>query len=295
MSSVLSFGYAVVETEDLGAWKTFGEEVMGMQVAELSDDRMLLRMDSKSYRYDVRLGSSGGLRVVGLEVRNEEALVELTDRLEEAGYTTSRGSEGLLQERRVRGLASFRDPDDQMTIELYYGLLEAHEPFVSKAAYSFVAGDLGIGHVLQIVSDKELYRHLYMDLLGYRLSDEIQTSPGNFATFLHCNARHHSFAFAQGTGARPLGVGHLMVEVTELDMVGLTYDKGFAGLAKVVGTLGRHTNDKMLSMYIQSPSGFGIEYGVGGIMVDDATWIPRVYDEAHYWGHDKEIAQSQSA
>lgn len=292
MSSVLSFGYVVVETTDVEAWRLFGEDVMGMQAAEQDRERLLLRMDNKVYRYDIRRGDSEGVRVVGLEVRNEAALAELCARLDAAGYLTVRESEELAKERRVRGLASFRDPDDQMTIELYYGLLEAHDPFVSRLDYSFVAGEMGIGHVLQVVSDPALYRSLYMDILGYRLSDEIETSPGNYATFLHCNSRHHSFAFAGSDGTRPLGVGHLMVEVTELDMVGRTYDLGLAGLAPVIGTLGRHTNDKMLSMYLRSPSGFGIEYGVGGILVDDATWIPRVYNEAHYWGHDKELVHA---
>lgn len=292
MSSVLSFGYVIVETMDVEAWRLFGEGVMGMQAAEQHSERLLLRMDNKVFRYDIRRGESEGVRAVGLEVRNEEALLELCAKLDAAGYTTVREPSELIQERRVRGLASFRDPDDQMTIELYYGLLEAHEPFVSKVDYNFVAGELGIGHVLQVVSDADTYKTLYMDILGYRLSDEIETTPGSYATFLHCNGRHHSFAFSESDGSRPLGVGHLMVEVTELDMVGRTYDKGFSGMARVIGTLGRHTNDKMLSMYIQSPSGFGIEYGVGGIIVDDATWVPRVYSEAHYWGHDKEMVNA---
>lgn len=293
MSSVLSFGYLVVETREVEAWRVFGEDVMGMQAAEQTPERLLLRMDNKAYRYDIRRGETEGVKIVGLEVRDEAALLELCDKLDGAGYPTQRESPELAKERRVRGLASFRDPDDQMTIELYYGLLEAHEPFVSKVDYSFVAGELGIGHVLQVVSDAALYRSLYIDILGYRLSDEIETTPGNYATFLHCNGRHHSFAFAESDGIRPLGVGHIMVEVTELDMVGRTYDLGFAGQAEVIGTLGRHTNDKMLSMYLRSPSGFGIEYGVGGIIVDDATWIPRVYSEAHYWGHDKELVPAK--
>ena len=289
MASVVSFGYAVIDTTDLPAWRTFAENILGMQVAEESDERLLLRMDGKTYRYDVRASDRNGLRAVGLEVKNAAALTELCARLDDAGYTTTPATPELLEERRVRGLAAFADPDGTMSIELYHGLLEAHEPFYSVVGNEFVADDLGIGHVLQVVSDVDTYRHLYMDLLGYRLSDEIRTGPGRFATFLHCNGRHHSFAFSTADEIRPQGVGHLMVEVTDLDMVGRAYDKGLRGEAKIIGTLGKHTNDKMISMYVRTPSGFGIEYGVGGIVVDDATWIPRLYDEAHYWGHDKSI------
>lgn len=287
MASVESFGYAIIETTDLAAWRAFGENILGMQVAEQDSERLLLRMDEKAYRYDVRLGAGDGVRVLGLEVKDSAGLVEISKRLADAGYATTQSSPELVEERKVRGLASFEDPDGTVTVELYHGLLESNEPFVSKVGNSFIAGPLGIGHALQVVSDVEIYKRLYIDLLGYRLSDEIQTAPGKYATFLHCNGRHHSFAFAEASASRPTGIGHLMVEVTDLDMVGRALDLGNQGHARITGGLGKHTNDKMISMYVQSPSGFGIEYGVGGIIVDDSTWVPRHYDEAHYWGHEK--------
>lgn len=287
MASVESFGYAVIETTDLAAWRAFGENILGMQVAQEDSERLLLRMDDKTYRYDVRLGTGNGVRVLGLEVKDSAALLEISKRLADAGYATTQASPQLVEERRVRGLASFDDPDGTVSLELYHGLLESNDPFVSTVGNAFVAGNLGIGHALQVVSDVETYKRLYVDLLGYRLSDEIQTSPGKYATFLHCNGRHHSFAFAEADAARPTGIGHLMVEVTDLDMVGRALDKGLQGQARVTGSLGKHTNDKMISMYVETPSGFGIEYGVGGIIVDDSTWVPRLYDEPHYWGHEK--------
>ncbi len=50
-------------------------------------------------------------------------------------------------------------------------------------------------------------------------------------------------------------------------------------------TLGRHVNDRMVSFYLQSPSGFGIEYGWDAIEVDDTTWSVRKYDRGSIWGH----------
>ena len=50
-------------------------------------------------------------------------------------------------------------------------------------------------------------------------------------------------------------------------------------------TLGRHTNDRMTSFYVRTPSGFEIEYGTGGLLVDDATWVVRPYDAGSVWGH----------
>jgi 3,4-dihydroxy-9,10-secoandrosta-1,3,5(10)-triene-9,17-dione 4,5-dioxygenase len=50
-------------------------------------------------------------------------------------------------------------------------------------------------------------------------------------------------------------------------------------------TLGRHTNDHMLSFYCTSPSGVTVEYGCHGRKIDDATHVTGFYDSASYWGH----------
>jgi 3,4-dihydroxy-9,10-secoandrosta-1,3,5(10)-triene-9,17-dione 4,5-dioxygenase len=41
----------------------------------------------------------------------------------------------------------------------------------------------------------------------------------------------------------------------------------------------------MVSFYVQSPAGFAIEYGCGGIAVDDTTWRVGYYDRPSIWGH----------
>ncbi|MFD0567797.1 hypothetical protein ACFQ2M_41870 [Kitasatospora saccharophila] len=33
-----------------------------------------------------------------------------------------------------------------------------------------------------------------------------------------------------------------------------------------------HPNDHMFSFYVRTPSGFSVEYGWGGLLIDDATW-----------------------
>jgi hypothetical protein len=53
-----------------------------------------------------------------------------------------------------------------------------------------------------------------------------------------------------------------MVELLSLDDVGQGYD--IAGRDDAVAySLGRHSNDHMMSFYATSPSGFFVEYGWG--------------------------------
>ena len=50
-------------------------------------------------------------------------------------------------------------------------------------------------------------------------------------------------------------------------------------------TLGQHVNDKMTSFYVQTPSGFDIEYGWNGLVIDPDTWVPTTSLSVSAWGH----------
>ncbi len=165
----------------------------------------------------------------------------------------------------------FTDPDGH-GIEVYYGQHRESTPFVSPTGARFVTEGMGIGHVMFAVSESAPFRELYMDILGLGLSDYIDIGPDP-GTFLHCNPRHHSVAFAHRPGFGPR-LGHLMVQVDNLDTVGRAYDRILEGAAPLGATLGKHTNDEMISYYVKTPSGWEMEYGYGGLEIDEDTWFP---------------------
>src|SRR5690606_7575740 len=101
--------------------------------------------------------------------------------------------------------------------------------------------------------------------------------------FLHCNGRHHSVAIV--AGGSDGGLHHLMLEVDDLDTVGRAYDGALDGRAPVLLSLGRHTNDRMVSFYAVSPSGWAVEYGWGAISVTPGAWTPGRYEAGSMWGH----------
>jgi 2,3-dihydroxybiphenyl 1,2-dioxygenase len=254
-----------------------------MQAAERTDDRLLLRVDERAYRLDVRRGDSDTLDVIGWELAAPEDLDEFAGKLEEAGYSVKRADDQALRERQVSGLLSFTDRAG-VTVELAYGMANDHRPFVSPTGARFTTGDQGIGHINQFVSDTAAHRELYMDILGFKLTGFMDVGP--VGVFLHCNPRNHSLAFAALPGVKP-GIGHLMLEVDDMDVVGRAYDKVLGGAAELRVTLGKHTNDKMLSFYMKSPSNFEIEYGWNGMRIDDATYIPDRWYAPNLWGHQR--------
>jgi hypothetical protein len=70
-----------------------------------------------------------------------------------------------------------------------------------------------------------------------------------------------------------------------MDDVGRALDRVVAAGLPISSSLGKHTNDRMTSFYVRTPSGFDVEYGWGGVEIDDATWQVTSYDATSIWGH----------
>ena len=109
----------------------------------------------------------------------------------------------------------------------------------------------------------------YRDLLDFHVSDYGLTPYPLY--FFHVNGRHHSFAMV---GSGQTGFHHFMVEFQNLDDAGQGYDLAQLEEDRIAYTLGRHTNDYMTSYYANTPSGFFVESGWGGRVIDSATWEP---------------------
>jgi len=152
----------------------------------------------------------------------------------------------------------------------------------SRPMSGFVTGAGGLGHVVLLVPDVDRAERFVIDVLGFKLSDRVDNIK---ARFFHCNSRHHTLAFAPVPGL--VGMHHLMLEVNSLDDVGTALDRCIEQKLPLAMALGHHTNDRMTSFYVRSPSGFEIEYGWGGLLVDDDEWVVRSYDSGSVWGHKR--------
>ncbi|MEO3788411.1 VOC family protein [Actinocorallia sp. B10E7] len=283
MSTIHALGYLVVRGP-IEEWRRFGAEILGAQLIDGQDGELLLRLDDRAYRVVIEEGEPAGPRslvALGFETAKAADLDALVATLNAAGVEVGEEPE-LAARRQVRRLVSFTDPDGNR-LEAYYGQATDHHAFVSPRGVSFVTGDLGVGHVFMLSDDAQKAAAFYCDVLGFRLSDTIdfQIAEG---IFLHCNPRHHSAAFASIPGA-PSGLGHLMLEVSDLSAVGRALDAVGAAEDTLTMAMGEHTNDRMTSFYVQTPSGFDVEYGCDGLLIDDAEWTVGHYSAASLWGH----------
>ena len=281
-----ALGYVGLEVSDLSRWRAFATTTLGLQAID-REGSIDLRMDAYASRVNLTEGPLDDLSYAGWEVRDPAGLDQLANRLTQAGMPVDVADDALLAERRVAGLISFKDPEGNRH-EAFYGPLQRTDaPFVSPIGVRFKTGRQGLGHVVLSCRDKPAMMAFFVETLGFRLSDHIRTEivPGHplEISFLRCNGRHHSLALAPVP--IPKKIVHLMFEVATIDDVGRAMYKCLNDKVHLSFTLGRHSNDDMLSFYPVSPSGFDIEYGWGGLEVDDESWHVLTHESNSAWGH----------
>jgi biphenyl-2,3-diol 1,2-dioxygenase len=290
MASVSQLGYLGLSVTDLDEWERFATELLGLEVVDRTPQGFFMRMDEYHHRFVVQQGSADDVAFIGWEAADQHALKELETQLGNDGVETARGA---AEEARLRGvleLLKFKDPSGIPT-EVYVGpLMNFREPFKSpRPLAGFVTGTMGLGHIVIRVDDSARSLHFYRDVLGMRISDFIELPRGHrlgkqlSLTFMHCNPRHHSVAFGEIPVSKRLL--HFMLQAKTLDDVCSTMYLGQDRGVPISSSLGRHTNDHMVSFYMRSPSGFEVEYGFGARTVDDATWKVQQHYSGSIWGH----------
>ncbi len=282
---VRGLGYLGLETPDLSGWRDFATGVLGLMVAPHSSDAAVkLKMDGLPHRFTLRAGDRDRLAYAGWEVADASALDALAQELAAAGVSLEEAKPDELEERRVQRMLWCRDPSG-LRVELYHSPVHDHLRFVSPAGVrGFVTGDQGMGHIVLLCDHWEESCAFYQDLLGFRLSDSMLLE-GRALRFLRCNPRHHSLALAPHHTSR---LAHFMLEVDSIDEVGYCLDRCAERGVPIAMSLGRHTNDQMLSFYMRAPKGYEIEYGCGGLRVDDAQWTTSEITRVSFWGHRRE-------
>lgn len=282
---LIELGYIGLNAKDADLWRPFAANFLGMQTIDLGLGNIALRMDEMAQRLIVQPSNVNGLGFLGLRVENENefeiALKELRDLKTEAKL--AKPDECEL--RGVEKMFSFQDPDGN-ALEIYYGPKDADSPFApSRKIGPFRTGDLGVGHVAINTTNLPRLQNFYQNVLGFRLSDYINGEME--ARWFHVNKRHHSLALVDSKPGFPT-FHHFMVEYKHLDDVGRLYDMALLEPNRVQTTLGRHSNDHMLSFYASSPSGFLVEAGWGGRIIPDSnSWVPKSLHGLSMWGHDR--------
>ena len=290
MGLIKSLGYVKVQTADIERWRHFAFGVLGFAEGNGPDESALyLRMDERAGRIIVVPADSDRIVTIGWEVRDRAALERVKAALNVAGVPFKQLTQDDVDARRIEEGIAFDDPAGS-PLEVFHGAVLDHSPVVTTFGAKFVTGNQGLGHVVLPALDVDGLFEFYTEVLGFvsRGAFRVPTPP-EFGPvrvrFLGTNERHHSLAICPAMTVRDPGLIHLMVEVDCLDTVGQAFDRVNKAGFQLSSTLGRHTNDKMVSFYVRAPGDWDIEFGTDGLRVDENQYTAEEITADSYWGH----------
>ncbi|MFV8241728.1 VOC family protein [Mycolicibacterium peregrinum] len=287
-------GYVVIETEKFGDWRRFGRDGVGLHVDDALPDVLRFRLDENQCRFLLQRGPSEDVAALGWQVDDHTTFDDIVGRVVGHGVPVTEGSTEEAALRGVERLVRFPGPNG-LTQEIFTRACLAVTPLQMTVRGGFVTGDCGIGHVAITTKKPQQVRGYYNTVFDARLSDYIDETIGGVKVkirFLRVNQRHHSVAIAS-VNRLPINpirtrIQHLNIQVADLDDMTTSYQRikelGF-GMALGVG---QHTNDRELSYYAMTPSGFEWEVGWNPLVVDETTWEPTTHQGISIWGHTPE-------
>ncbi len=290
MAEITELGYIGISVSDAQAWKTYATEVVGLELVEEpgESDRFYLRMDEMHHRIVVHTNGNDDLEYVGWRVTSPKALKAMQAQLTEAGVDFRVASDAECRERHVLGLLKLTDPGGNPTEIYCTPRVEADRAFHPGRPLwgKFIAGSQGLGHMILRQEDPQAAYDFYTEVFGMDggIEYKLPMPGGGEATpwFVHCNNRQHSLAF--GIPNMPKRINHLNIEYTELDDLGKAHDIVRHRDIPVAIKMGKHANDKALSFYHATPSGWLMELGWNG----RETPRQEEYYVADIWGHEME-------
>ncbi|WP_110208820.1 VOC family protein [Nocardioides daejeonensis] len=313
MGHIRGLGYLRVQSRDIDRWRELAVGALGMQeVPGAVAGALHLRMDERASRLVVVPGETDALLAVGWEVRDQFALAAVGRALNAAGTPVRELDLVECAQRRIEAGIRFADPSGS-PIEVFFSPVLDHSPVRTGHAQRFATGELGMGHVVLPTAHVEELVSFYTEVLGFlprgaislgtafgpprrgrsapqaaadeALADETLLERPERIRFLGVNARHHSLALCPASIERVPGILALGIEVDSLDAVGMALDAVEAADFSLSSTLGRHTNDRMVSFYVRVPGGWDIQYGTDSVRVDERSYTSEEITRPSYWGH----------
>lgn len=290
LPEILQLGYLRLGVRELDWWQRLAAFVGFGLVADAPAGELQLRTDAeRDYRIAVHTADAPGLSAVGWEVSGPAELASVRERLHRLGASVVDATREEKNARKVEDMIVTLDPDG-LRNEIYWGPNTALRiPFQSPTGTLFESGACGNGHVTVNVADAQATLDYYLQGLGLRLSDAAWMEGHARVYFLRCNARHHSYAFAQ-MPQRPTGTVHVMADIASMDCLGEIRDRLLDAGVTLSRDLGSHPLDGVVSFYVATPEGFEFELATGTRFISEDTWASdRFSRTGRPWGHRKPL------
>jgi 2,3-dihydroxybiphenyl 1,2-dioxygenase len=264
-----------------------------MHVDDLDDGQLRFRLDERACRLLIQPGPAEDVAALGWQVDDHETFDRIIARVADRGVRIVEGTREQAQLRGVERLWRFAGPKG-IAQEIFTVPVIAPEP-LRMLSSGWVTGESGLGHVAIVSREPEAMRGYYHTVFDSRLTDYIDENISGLKMkirFLRVDERHHSIAIANIRGVK---IDPLRTRVQHINIQSATLDDMLASFQRVTDlgfrmqwSVGQHTNDRELSYYSVTPSGFELEVGWNPIVIGhelESTWEPTTYPGISIWGH----------
>jgi catechol 2,3-dioxygenase len=256
---VKRMSHVALQVPDLDASVAWATTIMGLREVQRRDGTSYLTHGDNHHSLQLIAGGRAAFDHLSMEATGPDALDELPDRLRQAGVPlVSEVPEEHGLDRAIR----FRAPEGH-TIEVFWGMREAGPRHTGQGVQP-----RKFGHPTITCQDPAATRHLFEDVLEFRLSDEIGDG---VLTFLRCNVDHHGVGIQHGDP----GLNHYAWEVENLAVLGQLGDVLARNGGRFIWGPGRHGAGQNLFTYHFDPAGCVVEYYADLYQVwDERTYVP---------------------
>ena len=260
---VRSLGYLRLEATDLAAWEVFAGDFLGLMRVDGADPELALlpdgRLPAPARRRAGRRRGDHGDRLRGARPprarpagrrrrgRGDRGRAGTAD--ECARTAASPGSSGSTTPAATGSSCSTARSSTT-------------SPVQTPAVSGFVTGDMGMGHVIVSAEDGDATVDFYIDVLGFverntmgkTVFHGLQPAPPHLRRRPPARAR----AGCSTSWSRSPRSTTSASALDRADALGVP----------MMNTLGKHTNDHMVSFYVYSPERYAVEVGWNGLRVD---------------------------
>jgi catechol 2,3-dioxygenase len=278
--SVTRLGHVGLVVTDVDRYAGFLVDGLGMREVARDEDGVRLALNSRHHQVRLREGAETRCDGIGFDVSDPEGLRALRDRVDAAELEVTR--ETPVDDSCAAGF-SFAVPHGP-EVELCVGVRTAPPSGDGADPYRIAHGSVPrirkLGHVTIGTPQAEAVERVFVDVLGFRISDRF---PGVLA-WARCNTDHHAVGFAP---ARAPGLHHIAYEIESFAHYELFLDRLVGLGTRLVWGPGRHGPGNNLFAYFADPEGNLVE------VYSDLIQIENEHDyEPREWTDLQEVGNS---
>lgn len=248
-------GYVALSVTDRTRAQAYYANTVGLtETVDAEDGPLFFRCSDDHHNMVLYPADKPGVRRVGWEMENDAELEKAFEHFQQIGLNPAEVSAKERAQLKQGYSFRVREPNTGIQFEYYSTMLTiaaGYTPPLAKIER--------LGHVVFGVEKYDEAYEFFTKQMNFRTSDRAQGR----LSFMRCfpNPFHHTLAI--GKSAEGNRLSHVNFMVTDIDDIGISYNRlRYADVPIMFGP-GRHPPSDSIFLYFMEPDGMTLEYSFG--------------------------------